>query len=236
MGAKLDEVKSNLGSRGWKLISNTYKNLKTPLQMECPNGHLQEQTYEKWRKECRCPMCEALPNTGGAYRILALDAATIITGWAIYDNRQLKASGIFKLNSNDELTTRINDVKLWLSQMIDNWSPNAVCIENIQLQKDKNSNMQRVDTFQKLARLQGVLLDLLYEKNIHSDLVFSETWRHVCGIGGVKREERKKITQEKVLAWYNKECSEDEADAICIGKYYSMQPHPNKAIWGEEMI
>lgn len=30
-----------LETEGWKLISDTYKNLKTPIEMECPKGHRQ---------------------------------------------------------------------------------------------------------------------------------------------------------------------------------------------------
>jgi len=35
-------VSNALEAEGWKLISETYKNLKTPLEMQCPVGHKQE--------------------------------------------------------------------------------------------------------------------------------------------------------------------------------------------------
>lgn len=34
-------VKNALEEENWKLVSDTYKNLKTPLDMICPAGHLQ---------------------------------------------------------------------------------------------------------------------------------------------------------------------------------------------------
>jgi hypothetical protein len=36
---KIDEVKTEVEAHGWKLISSTYVNLKTPLELECPEGH-----------------------------------------------------------------------------------------------------------------------------------------------------------------------------------------------------
>ena len=37
-------VRNALEAENWQLISEVYKNLKTPLEMKCPQGHLQEQT------------------------------------------------------------------------------------------------------------------------------------------------------------------------------------------------
>jgi hypothetical protein len=42
------------------------------------------------------------------HRILALDAATSVTGYAIYDNNVLVSFGTFKTNSSYEATERIN--------------------------------------------------------------------------------------------------------------------------------
>jgi len=41
-------------------------------------------------------------------RILALDAATSITGYSIYDNKTLVGYGTFKTNSSYEAPERIN--------------------------------------------------------------------------------------------------------------------------------
>ena len=39
MSINIYTVANHLESEGWKLISNSYKNLNTELEMECPNGH-----------------------------------------------------------------------------------------------------------------------------------------------------------------------------------------------------
>ena len=35
-------VRNALEEEGWKLISDNYKNLRTPLDMICPQGHKQQ--------------------------------------------------------------------------------------------------------------------------------------------------------------------------------------------------
>jgi Holliday junction resolvasome RuvABC endonuclease subunit len=67
------------------------------------------------------------------YRILALDAATNITGYAIYDNKTLVSFGTFKTNSSHEATERINQFKGWLRAALNAWQPDFVGVENIRL-------------------------------------------------------------------------------------------------------
>ena len=130
-------VQNALESEGWKLVSEEYKNLKTPLEMQCPQGHAQSQTFEYWRKHKICDICMA----GDPYkvkknkvpqkdenitRILALDAATGTTGYAIYDNRTLVGYGTFKTSATLPATERINQVKNWLKAALKEWEPDFV--------------------------------------------------------------------------------------------------------------
>jgi Holliday junction resolvasome RuvABC endonuclease subunit len=64
-----------------------------------------------------------------------LDAATSITGYAIYDNKVLVGFGTFKTTASLPATERINQVKNWLKAALKEWEPDFVGIENIQLQK-----------------------------------------------------------------------------------------------------
>lgn len=240
-------VRNALEAEGWKLLSEVYKNLKTPLEMQCPAGHKQEQTFDQWRKHKICDACMAgdpykvkknkVPKKGTeTYRILALDAATSITGYSIYDDRVLVGYGIFKTNSSYEATARINQVKNWLKAALKEWEPDFIGIENIQLQKygTKATDVQ-VKTFQTLANLQGVLLDIIFEANVKYDIVYPSEWRSYCGIndGDTHRDAKKKAAQAKAKIWYDIDCTEDEADAICIGKYFCGQV--KKHTWGEDI-
>ena len=249
MPINIYSVRNHLEQEGWKLISDTYKNLDTELEMICPQGHQQFQTYKKWRKHPICEKCMAgdpykvkknkVPiKTIDTQRILALDAATGITGYAIYDNQVLVSFGTFKTNASLSPTERINQVKKWLLAAIKEWEPDFIGIENIQLQKyGANAAQAQVKTFQTLANLQGVLLDTVFEACIDHELIYSKEWRSYCGVAGgdQHRDAQKKQAQAKVKIWYDIDCSEDEADAICIGKYFCGKLKSNKVTWGEDI-
>ena len=242
-------VQNALEADGWKLISDVYKNLKTPLEMICPAGHKQEQTFDNWRKHKICDVCMAgdpykvkknkIPKKGAdVQRILALDAATNVTGYAIYDDKVLVGYGTFKTSSSLPATERINQVKNWLKAALKEWEPDFVGIENIQLQRyGAQATDVQVKTFQTLANLQGVLLDTVFEACIDHELVYSKEWRSYCGVasGDQHRDPQKKQAQAKVKIWYNMDCTEDEADAICIGKYFCGKLKSNKITWGEDI-
>ena len=236
-------VSNHLSENGWKLLSTEYKNLKTDLRMVCPEGHEVEQTYDEWRKHKRCEKCVAgdqykikskkvPPKRIDVRRVLALDAATNITGFSIYDNKELVSYGTFKATSQLDSTERINQVKHWLEMAIEEWQPDDVCIENIQLQTFGPKNSPQVEMYRTLACLQGVLVDTLFERKIPVELVYSSTWREVVGVLGKGRENKKQEAQKKVESWYSIKCSQDEADAICIGKYFILKN--KKSSWGEK--
>lgn len=241
-------VQNALETEGWTLLSDTYKNLKTPLSMKCPAGHEQEQTFENWRKHKMCDICMAgdpykvkknkVPQKGAdVTRILALDAATGVTGYSIYDDRTLVGYGIFKTSAALPTVERINQVKNWLKAALKEWQPDFVGLENIQLQSyGPNAAQTQVKTFQTLANLQGVLLDTVFEASIDSDTVYPSEWRSYCGVsdGDRHRDARKKAAQAKVRIWYDMQCTEDEADAICIGKYFCNKIKIHSS-WGEDI-
>ena len=49
----------------------------------------------------------------------------------------------------------------------------------------------------------------------------------------MNRENKKKVAQQKVANWYNINATQDEADAICLGKYAIK--HNKRETWGEEI-
>lgn len=137
MPINIHSVRNHLESENWKLISDTYKNLDTELEMVCPQGHKQTQTYKQWRKHPVCEVCMAgdpfkgkknkvPPKRVDARRILALDAATNVTGYAVYDDKELVAFGTFKADESKDLTARINEVKKWLIDVIEKIKPDFI--------------------------------------------------------------------------------------------------------------
>jgi len=72
---------------------------------------------------------------------------------------------------------------------------------------------------------------------IDHDLVYSTVWRQYCNVGSERgRENKKKLAQAKVKEWYNQNCTQDEADAICIGKYFVSKLKNSKSSWGEDIL
>lgn len=247
----IHSVRNHLTEEGWFLLSNEYKNLKEPLTMRCPKGHQLSQSYGDWRKNMECKYCIAkrpktikrpVPRkTPETYRILGLDAATNTSGYSVYDNGKLVSWGVYKTNGSLKATARINEFKKWLTDVIKEWEPDFVGIEHIQLQSFKSnySYGQQVELYRVLANLQGVIMDALFELNKPCDLVRASEWRSYFGLnsGNQSRESKKKQAQEKVRKEYKIDCTEDEADAIWIGKYFAKHCSnywENEAeVWGE---
>lgn len=249
MVININTVRNAFEDKGWKLLSTSYKNLTSDLEAVCPCGHEIKTTYGDWRKNAFCPEClrgdpfrvkNVVPKKkAGTKRVLALDAATTTTGYALYDDKELVKYGHFTVAGNDT-TQRIHEVGEWLNAIIGEWRPDFVCIEQIQLQSfgdPKTStfggNLQ-VELFQILANLQGVLQDILFVNQMPYELIYAATWRKFCGVVGKKREDKKKSAQLKVSEWYGISATQDEADAICLGKYAIFNINITKN-WGESL-
>jgi Holliday junction resolvasome RuvABC endonuclease subunit len=188
-------------------------------------------TYDKWRKYKECPTCaasgiknakefEVIPKPSKVKRTLVFDQATNTTGWAVFDDNKLIQYGIFDSNGSSP-EHKINIVKYWVRDMITSWRADRVVIEDIQLQnfEEQNLNTIGVTTFKALAHLQGVLIDLFYENKVPYKVAHTGTWRKHVGVKGKSRADKKKSAQLIVKEIYQRDVSQDEADAICIGRY-----------------
>lgn len=230
---KIEDIRQAVEEQGWKLLSESYTNLDTPLSFECPEGHSVFAPWKKFREGCVCPNCipkpketflnsKIEPKSKNTIRTLALDQATRVTGWSIYDNDKLVKFGVFETNLNDEIA-RCNQIKMWLISMIQNWRPDHIGLEDIQFQEESAGRKMGVTVFQTLAHLQGILMETCYEYKIPFMLCHTNVWRHHCGVKGKARADKKRSMQLLAKQWYGINASEDEADAIGIGKYVSSQ-------------
>lgn len=227
---KFEDVKQDIEKDGWTLVSTVYTNLKTDLQVICPEGHECAVSYDKWRKGFKCPICEqnqfyktdetAVKKTG--YRFLVFDQASITSGWAVFDGETLIKYGAHTSDGSSS-TEKIAKTKYWVASMIEKWNPDEVIIEDIQLQKGTNAETfdgdMGVTTYKKLAHLQGVLCNYFYEKKIPFKVAAPATWRTHSDVKGRYRTDKKKSAQLRVKKFYDVTVSEDEADAILIGRW-----------------
>lgn len=239
---KYEQVKQDIESFNWTLLSKDYKNLKTGLEMLCPNGHQINLTYEEWRKNTQheCPICIKQPflkiNEKNikkkGYRILALDQSTHISGWSLYEDNQLINYGSWEATEKKS-TARISSIKAWVSYMIEKFSADELILEDIQLQKftkEQGGEDAAVLTYKKLAQLQGVLKNFCYENGIVYTVVSPSIWKSYNNIKGKTRSDQKKSAQLRVEAIFSIKASSDESDAILIGRYAAAQHDAVKVI------
>lgn len=229
MGKRItyEEVKESIESKGWTLVSDSYKNLKTGLDTLCPKGHNVSVTYEDWRKangSYDCPICirqpikkinDKTPKKKEGFRILAIDQATGTSGWAVMDDKTLINYGDWSTSANHS-TGKISQVKAWLDYMVQTVNPDEIILEDIQLQKFDGG--EAVTTYKKLAHLQGVLKNYCYENGIPYKIIPPSTWRQYSDIKGKTRTDRKHSAQLKVKAIYDIDATQDQADAILLAR------------------
>lgn len=229
----IETVDEGLKGTGWSRVSQEYKNLKTPMQFHCPEGHLVEVTWEKMRRKQTCPVCTAnlkvhiqdigaIKKKTGARRVLAIDQASYNTGWSVYDEGELVGYGIFTTRKNESLL-RIVDVCDWLNSMIDGWEPDLVGIEDIQYNPrgEFGGGVGNHNTFKLLGQLMGAIMLTVARMKVDVKPVNNKVWKAHCKIKGATRAQQKKNAQGKVKEWHDVTVEEDVSDAICIGKYFA---------------
>jgi hypothetical protein len=59
-----DYIKATFASENYKVISRKYINANTKLKYVCPNGHINEISWNKWTYGRRCPTCRDLNRSG----------------------------------------------------------------------------------------------------------------------------------------------------------------------------
>ena len=227
----IDDIREALVADDWTLISNTYKNLDTNLEFRCDKGHIVIAPWKKIRDNRICPTCmrerlktKDFKNTKkkkGDYRILALDQATHISGYAIFNNKNLIDYGSFEAIGTNDIERGVQ-IKQWMISLIDQFQIDFVGIEGIQYQTAAG-----VTTFETLARLQGILAATCIEEKVQYKIVPTNTWRVHCGVKGRSRPDRKRSMQRLVKEWFNLNATEDECDAIGIGKYFCDKQIPS---------
>lgn len=241
----LEEIQQVLAPEGWKVQSTAYKSLDTEMEFLCPEGHTIYAPWKKLRTRRDCPVCRKnsaalvsandiiVPKPKNCRRILALDQATHITGYAIFDDGALIKYGAFKCPNGEE-EERFFSIRNWLISLIQNWHIDYIGIEGIQYQDESSGQKMGVTVFQTLARLQGVLMLTCFEEKTKFTICPTGTWRHAIGVKGRSRADRKRSMQLIAKQTYDVSVSDDEADAIGIGLYLTKKVGPAPVIFDWE--
>lgn len=162
--------------------------------------------------------------------ILAVDQARQ-GAWAVFDyeNKKLLDYGAWKYDSkNYTFEQAVLHIEALLNEVIRTHNVEMVFLEDIQLR-------QNVQSFKRLAQLQGVLVNLCEKTNILYNLVAPTQWQSFCKARGrTAKEIKSKITSvepkakktSKILSLqaakeiYGIDTENDNlADALMIGHY-----------------
>lgn len=152
--------------------------------------------------------------------ILAIDASTKSTGYAVFDRGKLITYGCLTASSND-LINRIKKIILELTEVFNNYKIDTIVLEEVR----PEDGMQNIKTHRALMWLQGAIAMLAHEidKTIEIEYMYPSQWRKHCGIGtgrGIKRDVVKQRDIEFVKKTYGLDVNDDIADAIGIGHGY----------------
>lgn len=157
-------------------------------------------------------------------RLLALDQASKVTGWAIFEDGELKSYG--KISLDDPNTDiRLVQLRQGIQTLVADYNIDEVIFEDIQQQNNVANNAQ---TFKVLAEVYGVVSELLQEIQIPHSTVLAASWKSTLGIKGRTRAEQKKNAQLYVEQNYGIHVIQDIADAVCIGTHHIKK---NKCAW-----
>lgn len=145
--------------------------------------------------------------------LLAFDQSSQISGYAVFADQELIASGTFEF-ADSPVGKRLVKIRNKVIELIEQYHPTQLAFEDIQLQSQKNPA-----TYKILAQVLGVLEELATELKIPYEVIHSSSWKSTLNIKGRKRAEQKANAQAFVFTTYQKKVSQDESDAICIGTH-----------------
>lgn len=166
--------------------------------------------------------------------VLALDLSTKCSGWSVFEDTKLLASGEAKAASNDVIA-RIKKITSQIMEIIQQY-PNIETVILEEVRPEDSSSGGNLHTQKVLMWLQASIIFALYEENkkIKIEYVYPSEWRKQCGIRtgrGIKRTSLKQADIDFVKQNYNLDVSDDEADAIGIGHAY-VHCLSNEINWG----
>lgn len=148
--------------------------------------------------------------------ILALDQASRVSGWAVFEGDKLCNYGKIDLSKEPDIGDRLHLLRCKVKDLIKDYKIDKVILEDIYMDGQRVNNVQ---TFKALAEVFGVLYELCIEMEKPVEAVLAGTWKSTLGIKGKTRPEQKQNAQKWVVNTYGKKPTQDECDAICIGAH-----------------
>lgn len=144
-------------------------------------------------------------------KFISLDQSLRVTGYGIFSDDKLIASGVIKINKKIPVQSAIHEIKTSIVSIISSYSPlDFAYLEDVHFRNNVKSLIS-------LSMLLGVLTECFVERNIICKIIHPNKWRKDLKFTSLKREDSKRRSIEIVENLTGKKCLEDEAEAICIG-------------------
>lgn len=165
--------------------------------------------------------------------IFSLDLSTKSTGWAFFEDGNLKAHGCITASSTD-LINRIQKIVNELKNITKEYDHFKVVVEEVR--PEGGYGVGNLKTHKALMWLQAAVAFWIHDDYpvTEIDYVYPSSWRATLGIKngrGIKRMTLKEADIEFVKNKYGIVVNDDEADAICIGLAQYMQQDNNEINW-----
>lgn len=146
-------------------------------------------------------------------KILSLDQASVVTGFAVFDNKTLVNYGTINLNKVPK-EKRFDEMVEKIGKLIKDVRPDSIVFEEVSLQSNPK-------TLTKLARIQGAIILYCAEIKCPYAIYEPSSWRKTLGFvqgRNIHRDDLKKQAIKYVADTFNIEnIEEDACEAICIG-------------------
>lgn len=167
-------------------------------------------------------------------KLLSIDQSSKLNGYAIFEDGKLMESGVYQALGK-KFEERLINLGEWLDNTLKNNNIQKVCFEEVQYQTKDEVKIEYTgdsnhNTFKRLAQVQGVFIYICLKNKVSFDIISPSIWRKGIGITDIYRAKQKEKAQMKVLEWYKKKCGDDEAEAICIGRYSCRKEKVHKII------
>lgn len=162
--------------------------------------------------------------------ILAIDASSKSSGYAVFTDGELITSGCISASSTD-LIKRIKKMTENFDSLLKEYNINKIVLEEVRPDTGFNSN---TNVWKALTWLQAAIAFLVHDNysGVEIEYIYPSSWRSKIGIRtgrGIKRETLKEADIRYVKEHFNKTVNDDEADAIGIGCAYWVKEEQESA-------
>ena len=167
-------------------------------------------------------------------KILALDLSTKSSGWAYFEDGELRNHGCITSSSTD-LIKRIHVMTNGITEILNQYTVDSLVVEEVR--PEGGYGVGNLQTHRALMWLQAATAFLIHDNypKIKIDYIYPSSWRATLNIKngrGIKRTSLKEADIAFVKEKYNIDVNDDEADAICIGlAQYAQNKDSNEINW-----